>query len=368
MARIQGAPRPVRHFRAGTIERDRVPKHLQRFSPVEALHSLEEVNLESLKTAGKTLILLDVDNTLLPWRSEEIPASTVEWLESARSLGFELCILSNTRNPERLTRLSEKMGVGFIRDKFKPSPKMYCLALERHGAGPAQAVMVGDQLLTDIWGANRAGIDAIWVKPIGRKEFVGTQYISRNVERVIGKILHNYFQSPTADMEVGPGIFKHEVVRQFLKFAMVGAVATVVDLGSHYVLMFGIPGLRQAVGDFVVSQPFFATIFDTETHAAYPVLKVLTVVVATVVSYLLNRWFTFQATHERANFKQMGKFFAVALSAMVINTSVGTLAIGLVHGSEKFQWAVASVAGTAAGVFFNFAGQRLWTFKKDAPV
>ncbi|MBS1711156.1 MAG: YqeG family HAD IIIA-type phosphatase [Armatimonadetes bacterium] len=358
----------MRHFRAGTIERHRVPKHFQRFSPVEALHSLEEVNLEALRAAGKSLILMDVDNTLLPWRSEDIPESTTAWLEKARGLGFRLCILSNTRNPERLSRLSGKMGVEFIRDKFKPSPRMYELALEKYQVGPESAIMVGDQLLTDIWGANRADIDAIWVKPIGRKEFVGTRYISRNVERVIGRVLHNHFQTPSGDMAVGPGVFKHEIVRQFLKFAMVGAVATVVDLGLHFLLMFGVPGLRDSVGRWVLSQPALANTFDSVTHAAYPVLKVVTVLLATVVSYLLNRWFTFQATHEKANLRQVGKFFTVALAAMVINTSVGTLAIGLIHGSDRFQWTVASVTGMAAGVFFNFAGQRLWTFRRNGAV
>lgn len=357
----------MRYFKSGTFEKHRVPKHFRRFSPVEALHSLEEVDLEELYETGKRLILLDVDNTLLPWRSEDVPDSTFAWVAKARALGFELCILSNTRNPERLGRLSEKLKIDFIRDKFKPNPIMYLMALKKYEVPADAAVMIGDQLMTDIWGANRAGVDAIWVKPMGSREFVGTKYLSRNVERVIGKILHNYFQVETADQPVSAGLFKHEIFRQFLKFGMVGAVATVVDLGLHNVLMFRVPGLQESVGNWVLAGPLNG-IFKDVFHAAFAPFKVLTVVLATIVSYLMNRYFTFDQKGEKATWSQAGKFFAVALSAMVINTTVGTLSLNFVHGSEKMQWLVASVVGMVAGVFFNFAGQRLWTFKRNETV
>lgn len=362
----------MRHFKAGTFEKHRVPKHFQRFSPVEALHSLEEVDLEELYESGKRLILLDVDNTLLPWRSEDVPDSTFAWVAKARALGFELCILSNTRNPERLGRLSEKLAIDFIRDKFKPNPIMYLMALKKYEVKAEEAIMIGDQLMTDIWGANRAGVDAIWVKPMGTREFVGTKYLSRNVERVIGKILHNYFQTETLDQPVGPGFFKHDIVRQFIKFGMVGAVATVVDLGLNKYLIAFAPGwngnsLQESVADMVFKVPGASELFKDSFHAAFPPIKVVTVVIATVVSFLLNRWYTFEVAHEKATAKQAAKFFIVALSAMVINTTVGTFSLNFVSGSESLQWWVASLTGMVAGVFFNFAGQRIWTFRNDEP-
>jgi uncharacterized protein len=360
----------VRHFKSGTFDRHRVPKHFQRFSPVEALHSLEEVDLDVLYSAGKRLILLDVDNTLLPWRSEEIPKSTFDWLARARELGFELCIVSNTRNPERLTRLSSKLGVDFIRDKFKPSPKMYFLALGKYGVEDSETVMIGDQLMTDIWGANRAGIDAIWVKPIGTKEFVGTKYLSRNVERVIGRVLHNYFQSDGADIDVKPGFFRHEVVQQLLKFGIVGAVATAVDIGIHSYLMFGakLNGvyLHDSVGKWVIDRFALGWPLDREhlLEAAYAPLKFGPVMLAILVSYLLNRWFTFQSTHEKANLKQAGQFYAVALVGMLISITVGTVGQRLAQMSEALNFLAGSGLGMIAGFIWNFTGQRLWTFRK----
>ena len=58
----------MRGFRAGTFEREHMPRALRRFSPASSLERVEDVDLVALKAQGKRLVLLDVDNTLLPWR------------------------------------------------------------------------------------------------------------------------------------------------------------------------------------------------------------------------------------------------------------------------------------------------------------
>jgi len=360
----------VRHFRPGVVDRTAVPLHIRRFSPVAALHTLEEVDLQELWDAGKRLILLDVDNTLLPWKTEEIPKVTFDWLAAAREIGFELCILSNTRNPERLTRLSEKLDIPFMRDKFKPHPRMYELALEKFNLTPDEAVMVGDQLLTDIWGANRAGVDAIWVKPIAKREFAGTRYLSRNVEWVIGRMLYRYFQADGADAVDKPGFFSHNVVRQFVKFGMVGAVATAVDLIPHRWLMFSATYdgklVRDIAGEWAIRTFNLDWPLDDRhlQEAAYAPLKIAPVLLAIFVSYYLNRLYTFRTTHEKITVKQVAQFYTVALIGLVISVSVGTVGQRLAETSPSMKWAAASVLGMAAAFFWNFAGQRLWTFKK----
>ena len=106
-----------------------MPSLLRKFSPHESLAAVQDVNLEALKESGKTLILLDVDNTLLPWRGSDVPPAVLKWLAQGKSLGFQFCILSNTRHPERLKILSEMLGIQYIRAKFKPSRQMYFMAL-----------------------------------------------------------------------------------------------------------------------------------------------------------------------------------------------------------------------------------------------
>lgn len=360
----------MRHFKAGSFDKERVPTALRRFSPNESLHSLEEVDLHALKAAGKRLILLDVDNTLLPWKSQEIPASTTAWLQAARDLGFELCILSNTRNPERLEKLCESMKVDFIRDKFKPNPKMYHLAMEKYKMSPADCVMIGDQLFTDIWGANRAGIDAIWVRPLGKKEFIGTKLVSRNGERVVGRLLYRYFQAEGADAEDRPGFFRHEVVQQLLKFALVGGTVTVIDRGIHALFMFGLSfngkPLKETVGTWVINSFNLGWPLDAKhlSDAAYAPLMFPGTMIAILVSYLLNRTFTFQVTDRKITGKQVAQFYIVALIGMLISVFVGTVANRLADRNPVLDWVAGSAVGIVAGFIWNFNAQRLWTFKQ----
>ncbi len=359
----------MRYFRSGRIHRAAVPWHLRRFSPVAALNALEEVDLQEAHERGKRLILLDVDNTLLPWRAEDVGENTLLWIQEAKELGFDLCIISNTRNPERLKRIAGKLGIDFIRDRFKPSRRMYHLATKKFGHTEAETLMIGDQLLTDIWGANRAGIDAIWVKPIGPTEFVGTKYISRNIERVIGRLLHDHFQeSPTAIPE--PGFFGHEIFAQLIKFALVGGAATFIDVGLHYFLMFraqigGVP-LREVAGTWAIHTFNLNWPLDDGhiADAAYAPLKVVPVLLAIIVSYLLNRLYTFKMTHERIRMAQILQFYTVALIGMVISVTVGTIGQRLADANPKLEWAAGTIVGIIAGFIWNFNGQRLWTFRK----
>ncbi len=175
-------------FRTGPFDRSRL-KTLRKLCPCQACESIYDIDLDVLKKQGKKLILLDVDNTILPWKSEEYPIELSDWVNKVKAAGMKLCILSNTRRPARLMRIVAKLEVDYIRDKFKPSRRMYQIALDRYRVNKDEAVMVGDQLFTDVLGANRTGIDAIWVKPIAYKEFAGTK-ISRLGERLIRNRLY----------------------------------------------------------------------------------------------------------------------------------------------------------------------------------
>ncbi len=361
----------MRGFREGKFERHRIPVAFQRFSPHASLDSLYAVDLDQLKTEGKTLLLLDVDNTLLPWKSTDIPEETFSWVNRAKELGFKLCILSNTRHPDRLKKLCELLDIEYLRDKFKPNPRVYHLALEKFEVSADEAIMIGDQLLTDVWGANRAGIDGIWVKPMAKKEFIGTAVVSRKFEWLIGQVLHGYLVEHSLGEKPRSGLFKQKIVAQAIKFALVGGLVTVVDWGLHRILMFGVrlgdgTLLREAVGRSVLERfsPNTPMTVDAISGAAYGPLKVLPVIVAILVSYLLNRWFTFEPVEEKSRLTQMVQFYVIALIGGLISTSVGTFVNAIVHGSLDFQWISGNIAGMVAAFIWNFNGQRFWTFRE----
>ncbi|RMG25466.1 MAG: YqeG family HAD IIIA-type phosphatase [Armatimonadetes bacterium] len=165
-------------------DRSRVPSGLRRFCPDHHVRSVAEIDPLHLREAGIEAVLLDLDNTLVAWKGHEIPDSTREWVQKCKEAGLKLCLVSNTRNAPRLEALSQELDVPYVRAKMKPSRQGFMRALERLQVKPEHAVMVGDQLFTDVWGANRMGMRSIWVERIHPREFVGTR-VSRMVERIL---------------------------------------------------------------------------------------------------------------------------------------------------------------------------------------
>jgi hypothetical protein len=373
-------------FRTGKFDRSQVPRPLRKLCPSQAVDSILDVDPAVLVAAGKRLALLDVDNTLLVWRSEEIPATTTEWIAAMRAHGLELHILSNTRNPERLARLSERLGVPYDCGKFKPSPVMYRRALERYGVSPDQAVMIGDQIFTDVLGANRTGVDAIWVRQMAPVDFVGTK-VSRLGERIVRKRLYRAMNDePVAaegpeeeDLAVGGtaafDLLSHPTVRQFIKFVIIGGTSTVIDIGLHFTLVFLMPWgesrLGVVLGQYLIDHgpAFFSTVALKEgvlrpELAASPILKVLTACIAILNSFVWNRRWTFRIRGKEHRAVQLRKFFAIALSGMLLNTAITTGLGNIIPGHERRSLLVASMIATVVVAFWNFFGQKLWTFRK----
>lgn len=161
---------------------------LDNLRPDHYVEKVSHVDSAALKAAGIKLMILDMDNTLLPWQSMVIGEDVREWIANAKSAGMKLTILSNTHHPRRLTQIAGELGVPSIPHALKPRGKGFRKAAESAGCEPRNAAVVGDQLLTDILGGNRAGMTTILVKPIHKREFIGTK-VSRMIERLIFSLL-----------------------------------------------------------------------------------------------------------------------------------------------------------------------------------
>ena len=157
---------------------------LDMLRPDQYAASLAEVDVDELKQDGFDTLLIDLDNTLLPWSSSVVPESSRNWVERAKHLGLRICILSNTHNPVRLGAIAEELGVDSVHRARKPWKAGFLRAVREAGSEPGKAVVVGDQIITDILGGNRAGMRTILVHPMDSREFIGTK-ISRLLEKVI---------------------------------------------------------------------------------------------------------------------------------------------------------------------------------------
>lgn len=170
------------------IDRDRLWRLARPFAPHRTQDAIEGLSAPGLAAEGIRLVLLDVDGTLLTHGDAEVPETVRTWIREAKEAGLTLCILSNTRRPARLARIAESLDVPYLigagRDK-KPSPALYRKALEQFGREARHALMVGDQVFTDVWGANRAGIASILLTPRSRKEFIGTRLLVRPLEAIV---------------------------------------------------------------------------------------------------------------------------------------------------------------------------------------
>lgn len=151
--------------------------------------SVTHISPEKLKSKGITLVLADLDNTLVAYKVMSPPDHIVQWKNDLKAEGIDLFILSNSRRPARVTQFAEKLGVPFIGHADKPTRGGFLRALEQMNRTPAETVMVGDQIFTDIWGANRSGITPLMVFPIRMAGNPG-RYIRYAIEtpfREIGK-------------------------------------------------------------------------------------------------------------------------------------------------------------------------------------
>lgn len=123
---------------------------------------------EKMKEKGIRGLIFDVDNTLA---FHDVPADekAVKLFLRFRQLGLKTCLLSNNKEP-RVKAFAEAVGSHYVFKGGKPGVKGFQKAMERMGTDRRHTAAIGDQLFTDILGANRAGIYSILVTPMNPKE------------------------------------------------------------------------------------------------------------------------------------------------------------------------------------------------------
>ncbi len=357
-------------FRPGKITKGGVHRRYHAFLPVQTVESILNVDPAELFAAGKSVVLMDADNTLLPWGSHDIPAETLEWLGRARAAGLQLCLVSNTRNRVRLKKLSESLGIPFAVGKFKPSREMYDHALELFSAKPSQAVMIGDQIFTDMWGANRAGIDGILVRQMHHNEFLGTKLVSRLGEKLIWRKIALALDGELDDLPIvePTGFFRRRIVRQFTKFVIVGLTSFAIDYNVRMTLMFAIPSgdelLSQSAGRAMLNAvPSLSAISADPQGVFFPVAATSGALLAIVNSFVWNRLWTFKIKGKENAGQQFGKFFAVSIVGLMLNVLFSTLFNRVIPGDAKSAARIATVLAAGIVAIWNFAGQRLYAFR-----
>ena len=132
--------------------------------------SLTELTPRLLEERGIRLLMLDFDNTIVPYTTDVPTGEMISWLRDMRKSGIQLCVVSNSRK-DRVRRFCEKYGMDCITHARKPFQKGIRECLAKYGIPPFQAALAGDQIYTDTLGANRAGVMPILVRAIDNHNF-----------------------------------------------------------------------------------------------------------------------------------------------------------------------------------------------------
>ena len=141
---------------------------LQCFYPDSYQDSAYSIDYEKLRMQGYEAIIYDIDNTLV---CHGAPADerSMALIERLKGLGFSIMLLSNNKEP-RVKSFNDQVHVSYIYKAGKPSVRGYEDAMKRIHTTPDTTIFIGDQIFTDIYGANRAGIRTYLVQPIHPKE------------------------------------------------------------------------------------------------------------------------------------------------------------------------------------------------------
>lgn len=154
----------------------------KRFYPDMYIDSAYDIDYEGLYEKGYRGIIFDIDNTLVEHGAPVTPRAKALF-DRLRAIGYDTCIISNNKE-SRVKPLAEAVSSRYVSKANKPSPVNYLKACELMGTGVDNTYFVGDQLFTDVWGANKAGIMSILVKPIDKHEEIQI-IIKRRLEWIV---------------------------------------------------------------------------------------------------------------------------------------------------------------------------------------
>ena len=126
---------------------------------------LTDVSEELLKSRGVKLLMLDFDNTIVPYTTSVPTAKMENWLKTMGKSDIRLCVVSNSHK-DRVKIFCQKYGIACITHANKPFSKGIKECLEKFSLQPQECALVGDQIFTDTMGANGVGVTSILVNAI----------------------------------------------------------------------------------------------------------------------------------------------------------------------------------------------------------
>lgn len=156
---------------------------LDIFRPNLLLNKYQDLNLDELVTLGYKTLLVDLDNTLVPYYEKVITDEVRSFINYATTLGIKVIIFSNN-NANRVSGFVNGENIDYYYRALKPTKIGYKRVINKYKLDKNKTICMGDQLLTDVFGANRMHMFSVYVKPIIDKDSWTTK-INRTIEKMI---------------------------------------------------------------------------------------------------------------------------------------------------------------------------------------
>ncbi|WP_078390918.1 YqeG family HAD IIIA-type phosphatase [Shouchella patagoniensis] len=151
--------------------------------PNQYVKSIYDIDLDALKNRGIRAVITDLDNTLVEWHREEATPEVKNWFTKLEETGLNVTIVSNNTE-KRVKAFCDPEQKIFIHGAKKPSRKAFRKACKQMDVRTDEAVVIGDQIFTDVLGGNRAGLFTILVVPVAKTDGWMTQ-LNRRMERIV---------------------------------------------------------------------------------------------------------------------------------------------------------------------------------------
>lgn len=162
---------------------------MSKLFPTAYVESTYNIDYEAMYQAGYRGIIFDIDNTLVPHNAPQDDRS-LALFERLNAIGFKCAVVSNN-DEQRVSEFAKPANLYYVYKAAKPAGKGYKAAAINMDLKPETTFCVGDQIFTDVWGANRAGLFNFLVKPLD-KDIEIQIILKRILEKIIIKLFLIY--------------------------------------------------------------------------------------------------------------------------------------------------------------------------------
>ncbi len=167
---------------------------LKNLIPYSCYETGFDIPVDLFYKNGKRVVLLDIDNTLIPYDMDKADEKTANLLNKLGEMGFIVYFASNNHKP-RVANFASDFDYKYMANALKPFPKVFKWILKDSKVTKKEVLVVGDQLITDCLGSTRLGLDTILVRPLKKKSEKWYTRLNRHNEQIVLKRMKKKYPS-----------------------------------------------------------------------------------------------------------------------------------------------------------------------------